>query len=89
MTVEPRMKISPVSEFRPYLLRFTVSAAVGAVLGVVGAGFLLYFGIVILLILLGKIATTRDAKERVATWGVLVGMAVACLSTWSYLGLRF
>ncbi len=53
MTVEPRMKISPVSEFRPYLLRFTVSAAVGAVLGVVGAGFLLYFDIVILLILLG------------------------------------
>jgi hypothetical protein len=89
MTTDPLMKISPVSEFRPYVPRFVLSAGFGAVLGVVGAGFLMYFGIVILLVLLGSITTTRDAKKRVTLWGVLCGMAVGCFSTWSYFGFLF
>jgi hypothetical protein len=83
------MKISPVSEFRPYVPRFVLSAGFGAVLGAVGVGFLLYYGIAILLVLLASIATTRDPKKRVTLWGVLCGMAVACFGMWSYLGVRF
>jgi hypothetical protein len=78
-----------VSAFRPYLPRFLLSAVAGAVLGAVGAGFLLYFGIALLLVFLGSIATTRDVKKRVTLWGALCGMAVGCLGMWSYLGVRF
>ena len=83
------MKISPVSDFRPYVPRFALSAGLGAVLGAVGAGFLLYYGVVILLVLLGSIATTRDAKKRVTLWGALCGIALGCFAMWSYLGVRF
>ena len=83
------MKISPASEFRPYVARFVLTVVFGVVLGAVGAGFLLYYGIAILVVLLGSIATTRDPKKRVTLWGALCGLAVGCFGMWGLLGVRF
>jgi hypothetical protein len=79
------MKFSPATEFRPHLGRFVVFAVLGALLGTVGVGFLLYYGPFLLICLLLYIVFTRNARERIATWGFLLGSSLGFFATWAYL----
>jgi hypothetical protein len=81
-------KFSPAAEFRPHLGRFVVFAVLGALLSAVGVGFLLYFGPFLLICLLLYIVFTRSPRERIATWGFLLGSSLGFFASWAYLATR-
>lgn len=79
------MRLSPAEEFRPHLLWFFVSMAVSMVLGAIGVGFLMYYGPLVLAVILGSILLSRNAKKRVVSWGMLCGLVIGFFAAWSYL----
>jgi uncharacterized membrane protein len=88
-----RMNMSPFVEYRPYLGRFLLFLALGALLGTIGFGLMLYFGVVLLLVGLSVILISRNAEARVSWWGLLCGTACGFFAAWQFLratgGLRF
>ena len=82
------LQFSPAIEFRQHLGRFVVFAVLGALLGTVGVGFLLYLGPFLLICLLLYIVFTPSARERIATWGFLLGASVGFFASWAYLASR-
>jgi hypothetical protein len=82
------MKFSPATEFRPHLGRLVVFAVLGALLSTVAFRFLPYLGPFLLICLLLFIVFTRSARERIATWGFLLGSFLGFFASWAYFGAR-
>lgn len=87
------MNMNPIVEYRPYLGRFLHFLALSVLLGTIGFGLMIYFGVALLLVGLAFILISRSAKTRVSWWGVLFGAAFGFFATWKFLhatgGLQF